>query len=109
MALETWINNMDMSETIRPRQGLQLRKIGRQHMIVVVCSDNVNMTNVYTLNETAALLWMRLGEGSFSVEELAAWLGGKYGLDKAAVLADVVAQIETWRDFGLLNDSQAGL
>lgn len=93
-----------MSETIRPRAGLQLRQVGRQHMIVEVCSDNVNMTDVYTLNESAALLWRRIGEGSFTVDELAAWLGDVYGLDKAAALADVVAQIEAWRGFGLLAD-----
>lgn len=108
MAPAAWKKFMDKSETIRPREGLQLRKVGRQHMIVEVCSDNVNMTNVYTLNESAALLWRRLSDGSFSVEELAAWLGELYGLDKAAALADVAAQIEAWRGFGLLAEGNGG-
>jgi len=95
-----------MNGTIRPREGLQLRKIGRQHMIVDACSGNVNLTNVYTLNESASLLWQHIGEGSYSIDELAEWLGGKYGMDAASVLADVTAQIEAWRSFGLLDDRQ---
>ena len=41
---------------------LQLRKIGNKYMIVSTASGNVNMTDVFTLNETAARLW-QLMEG----------------------------------------------
>ena len=39
------------------KDGLTLRTICNQHMIVDLCDDVVNMTNVYTLNDVAAWLW----------------------------------------------------
>ena len=40
--------------TIYPQEGLQLRKVGKQYMIVKANENNVNMSDVYSLNRTAA-------------------------------------------------------
>ena len=42
---------------VRPKRNLQLRKIQNQYMIVEASAANVNMSNVYSLNKTAADLW----------------------------------------------------
>ena len=39
---------------VRPKRNLQLRKIQNQYMIVEASAVNVNMSNVYSLNKTAA-------------------------------------------------------
>ena len=80
---------MTMNETIEPKDGLRLRKIGSRYMIVEACNGNVNMTDVFSLNETAARLWQRINEGKFTPEELAGWLcdvryGQGYGPDGRA-------------------------
>ena len=43
-----------------PKATLKLRKIGGKYMIVETSDSCVNLTNVYSLNETAALLWEML-------------------------------------------------
>lgn len=100
-----------MTDAIRtsiivPRQGLQLRKIGKQYMIVDAITDNVNLTNVFSLNEQAALMWQRVNEGCFSACEIAQWLAEQYKLTAADVQADVERQLDEWQDFGLVDFKQ---
>ena len=52
---------------MRLKPNLKLRQVGSRHMLVDVCSDNINLTNVYTLNETAAFLWDSLADTDFNV------------------------------------------
>lgn len=82
---------------------LQLRKVGRQYIIVDVCSKNVNLSDVYRLNETAAALWQRMAEGEQTADELAAWLQEEYEVDRETALKDVERQLEEWKGFGLID------
>ena len=90
------------SYVITPRDSLKLRKIGRQHIIVKACDGNVNMSNVYSLNLTAAELWEQLEKGISTVEGLAEWLCGRYDVEKAVALHDVERQLAEWESFGLI-------
>ena len=45
-----------------------LRRIGNQYMIVEACAGNVNMSNVYSLNRTAAWLWEQIAEDGCTTE-----------------------------------------
>lgn len=88
---------------MRQKEGLQLRQVGRRYMIVDVRSDKVNMSDVFSLNETAADLWKRMGEGDFTVEELAAWLCDTYEVEPKTALKDVTSQLEEWKKYGLVE------
>ena len=50
---------------------LNLRRIGGKYMIVKAVGGKANMTDVITLNETAALLWERFSDMDFTEEEMA--------------------------------------
>lgn len=91
------------SQTVHPKAGLQLRKIGRQYMIVEASAENVNMSYVYSLNHTAAQLWEQLSKGDFTAEELSGWLAGLYGIDPEEALRDVERQLTAWKEFGLIE------
>lgn len=92
-----------MDNTIKPKYNLQLRKVGRHYMIVTVSRECVNMTDVFTLNRTAALLWQRVGSGAYTLGELVGWFRTEFGVDKDTALHDVCRQIEEWRAFGLIE------
>lgn len=89
-------------ETVRPKDGLQLRKVGPQFMIVEACEGNVNMSNVYSLNQTAARLWEWTVQGNYTPEELAERLCEVYDTDKETALHDVERQIADWKSYGLI-------
>lgn len=91
-----------MENKIKQKRDLQLRKIGHQYIIVDVSSEMVNMTNVYSLNKTAAQLWEQLCEGLTAPEDLALWLSRKYGIKLDMARKDVDKQVAEWLDFGLI-------
>lgn len=49
---------------MKPKSNLRLRKIGRQYMIVNTRQENVDLSDVFTLNETAAGLWQQMIQGT---------------------------------------------
>ena len=72
--------------TMRPKQGLKLRKVGRQYMIVEACRGNADMSNVYSMNRTAALLWEQMEKGNCTPDALAECLCDNYDIDKATAI-----------------------
>lgn len=82
---------------------MQLRKIKNLYMIVEASADNVNMSNVYSLNQTAAELWQLIGSGERTAEELAVWLSDSYSIEPASALHDVERQLAEWRSYGLIG------
>ena len=87
---------------VRPKRNLQLRKIQNQYMIVEASAVNVNMSNVYSLNKTAADLWEMISPGERTVEELIEWLCSNYDVEADIAKADVERQLAEWREFGLI-------
>ena len=53
---------------------LKLRKIGKKYMVVDAETGSAKMTNVFTFNASAAMLWERIGTSSFVPDDLAMWL-----------------------------------
>lgn len=58
--------------------------------------------DVYTLNETAATLWERMGDGEVDIEALSQWLAHTYEIDLSLARTDVTRQVEEWKEMGLL-------
>lgn len=83
------------------RSDLRLRKIGSQYMIVEPAGEGNRQAKVFELNETAALIWERIGSEEINAEELAAYLSSEYEIDQAVALRDVRRQLEEWEKFGL--------
>lgn len=88
---------------MKRRTNLTLRRMGRRYMMVNAASAARDMADVYTLNETAARLWERLGDDEISLPSLATWLAGEYGIAYDDALADVTTQVQEWREFGLIE------
>lgn len=87
---------------MRIKKSLILRKIGNKYILVEVCDENVNMTDVFSMNATAAELWKRMGEGDFSIHELAEWMCNRYDVTMDVATADIERQLDEWKSFGLL-------
>ena len=83
------------------KQGLKLRIIGSCHMVVKTSDGNVDMTDVYTMNDSAAMLWQRAQGLDVTSGMLVTWLMEEYDVDPQTALADAEALMEQWRSMGL--------
>lgn len=88
---------------MKPKSNLRLRKIGRQYMIVNTRQENVDLSDVFTLNETAAGLWQQMIQGTTVPEELADWLCEIYEVDRETALQDVKKQLAQWKVYRLID------
>lgn len=89
---------------ILPRRELRLRRIGSRYLIADICEGAVNLTDVFTLNASAARLWEHLQETeACTVAEAAAWLASAYGISGEVALRDVSAQVDEWCAYGLVS------
>lgn len=88
---------------MRQKENLVLRKIGKQYLIVDTGNGKADMSDVYCMNESAAMIWQKIGEKNYSVKELAEWLCSEYDVDMNVAVKDIEAQICEWTKFGLLE------
>lgn len=89
---------------MRVNDNLKLRKIGKKYMIVDVSLSDVDFTSVYSLNESAAFLWERIGNREFEEAELIDWLCSNYDVDREKAMTDVRRIISLWKTHGLVKE-----
>lgn len=89
---------------MRLKENLRLRKVGSKYMIVDAATEQVNMVDVYTMNETAAWLWQTFAEREFTSEEMTEALCLEYDVTREQATADVWALMEEWDSFGLTRN-----
>lgn len=67
-------------------------------------AGNVNMSDVFTLNETAACIWQYMEGKDLSAHEVAACLCDEYEVEPEEALRDVERLWEEWKRFGLITE-----
>ena len=87
---------------MRLNPNLKLRQIGKKYMVVDAETGSAKLTNVFTFNASAAMLWQRIGTSSFVPDDLAMWLCESYDVDLATARADVEKLLRCWIDGGLV-------
>lgn len=87
---------------MRLKPDLLLHRLGQRYMIADAASGRVNLTHVYTLNDTAAHIWRYAEEEGCHAEILARRLCEDFDVDPATALADVERQLAEWKEQGLV-------
>lgn len=73
-------------------------------MIIDSGQAMVNLTDIYTLNETAAFIWKNAGDGEIDLLRLASLVCETYQIDEATAKGDVERQLKEWQTYGLLTE-----
>ena len=87
---------------MRLKKNLKLRKIGNTYMIVDAGNDNVNMVDVYTMNEAAALLWEVYETKEFTIHDMVNTMIREYEVTKEIAQRDIEALLNEWESMGLM-------
>lgn len=86
------------------KSDLNLRKVGDRYMLADVSDDNADITDVYTMNETAAFIWNSVAVHGTDPDVLAELLCGEYDVDLPTARKDIRALLDNWNKNGLLNE-----
>lgn len=66
---------------MRLKEGLTVRKIGEDYVIVAPEQGMVDLSKVYSLNETAAWLWEKLEHTDFELSEMIELVRNRYDVE----------------------------
>lgn len=83
-------------------ENLILREVAGEYMIVNPFSETMDMTQILTLNETAAWLWQQAEGKEFDEAYLVNRLCDEYEVDPETAASDVHEMCEQWQKNGLL-------
>lgn len=86
------------------KKGFTLRTVMGQHVIMAEGNNADSYGKLINLNNSAAMLWEALKGKTFTVEDAAALLVSKYGIDPAQAHADASYIINLMAEKGLLED-----
>lgn len=67
---------------MRLKEGLTVRKIGEDYVIVAPEQGMVDLSKVYSLNETAAWLWEELDGKDFDLSTMVSLIRERYDVDE---------------------------
>ena len=89
---------------MRVKQGFELRKLGSEEIIVASGVENIDFSNIISMNPSAALLWKAVKDIDFSVAIVADILVENYEIDKKTATADSKDLIEQWLAAGIITE-----
>ncbi len=95
---------------MKAKKGFNLRNICGQNIIVAEGKENIDFSNIISMNESCALLWKSVQGKDFTAEDMAQVLMDNYEIDADTPLphdqalhdANMVA--EQWREAGIIDD-----
>ena len=89
---------------MRIKEKLVLRRIGSEYIIIVPDRNSVDLTEVYSLNETSAWIWEQLKDVDFTIEEVVELVQQHYDVDQETAMNDVCAMIDVFKTGGLITE-----
>lgn len=90
---------------MKAKSGFNIRTVCGENMIVAEGKENIDFSNIISMNESSAFLWKKLQHReSFSVNDMAALLQEEYDVDQATAIKDSQDLAKKWSDAGIIND-----
>lgn len=89
---------------MRVKKGFINRNVCGESVLLATGQENIDFTNIISLNETADFLWKDLAKReAFTINDMVGLLVGEYEVDEAQAQADCRELIQQWTDAGILE------
>ena len=89
---------------MRAKKGFKLRNICGENIIVEEGKENIDFTNIISMNETSAFLWEQIEQkDNFDAETLTELLLDNYDVDKETALNDASELIKQWLEAEIIE------
>lgn len=88
---------------MKAKPGFNLRVVCGENIIVAEGEENIDFSNIISMNESSAYLWQNIQGKEFTHEDLVGLLTQEYEVDEATALKDVKALTELWLQVGIIE------
>ncbi len=90
---------------MKTKPGFNLRNVCGENIIVAEGKENIDFSNIISMNESSAYLWKKAQEkDSFTPGDLADWLTQEYDVDKETAAADAETVANQWVTAGICEE-----
>lgn len=86
------------------KKGFVLRTICGQSVVSGEGLEQVNLSKLISLNDTAAYLWKEVQDKDFDAQTLKGLLLDRYEVEEDVALRDSEALLASWNEMGLLEE-----
>lgn len=87
------------------KKGIVLNHVCGESFLVPMGEENIDFSKLVALNESSLLLWKRMEQGAFEVDDLVGVLLEEYEIDDATARQDVEEFLKQFRAEGLLMEN----
>jgi len=89
---------------MKAKKGFNLRTICGENIIVAEGKENIDFSNIISMNESSAYLWNQIQQKEFTAEDLAALLVKEYEVDEETALEDARTLAQQWLKAGIIEE-----
>lgn len=88
---------------MKAKNGFKLRDICGEQILLAEGVENIDFSDIISMNESSAYLWENIQGKTFTVNDLANLLTANYEVDEATALADATTLAKQWVDAGIVE------
>lgn len=88
---------------MKAKPGFNLRVVCGENIIVAEGEENIDFSNIISMNESAAYLWKNIQGKEFTHDDLVKLLTKEYEVDEATAWHDVKALTDLWLQAGIID------
>ena len=88
---------------MKAKPGFNLRVVCGENIIVAEGEENIDFSNIISMNESSAYLWQNIQGKEFTHEDLVGLLTQEYEVDEATAMKDVKTLTELWLQAGIIE------
>lgn len=89
---------------MKTKEGFNLRSVCGESIIVAEGRENIDFSNIISMNESSAYLWNNIQQKEFTAEDLAALLVKEYEVDEETALEDARTLAQQWLKAGIIEE-----
>ena len=86
---------------MKAKTGFNLRNVCGEQVIVAEGRENIDFSNIISMNETSAYLWNAIQGRDFTVDDLVKLLTQEYEVDEQTARKDAQALAKQWLEAGI--------
>ena len=91
------------TKAIVPRSDLQICRIGKKTILVDCSAENIDTTDVYSMNETAVWMWQKVNKKPCTAETLTTEMCAIFDVSQSQARKDIDIQLKEWEEMGLID------
>lgn len=89
---------------MKVKNGFNLREVCGEHIIVAEGDENIDFSNIISMNESSAYLWEEVQKmDSFTVDSLVELICGQYEIDEDTARKDATTLAAQWGTAGIIE------